>query len=61
MFDSHLNFNISIWYYHFQICGNVENIFGKFVRDGKATIRFKQPTHELYLSKVSCFNILKDG
>jgi hypothetical protein len=39
-----------------QIHGNIANIFGKFVREGKATIRFKQPTHELCLSKVSCIN-----
>ena len=37
-----------------QIYGNVANIFGKFVKEGKATIRFKQPTHDLCLSKVSC-------
>ena len=36
----------------YKICGNIANIFGRFVREGKATIRFKQPTHELCLSKA---------
>ncbi|CAB3995704.1 Leucine-rich repeat 1 [Paramuricea clavata] len=36
----------------YKIHGNIANIFGKFVREGKATIRFKQPTHELCLSKA---------
>ena len=35
------------------------NIFGKFVREGKATIRFKQPTHELCLSKVRCISQIR--
>ena len=34
----------------YRITNNVEQIFGKFVAQGKLTVRFKQPPHDL------CFN-----
>jgi len=35
------------------IHNNLIQIFGKFVKDGKATIRFNSPPHDLALSKAS--------
>lgn len=31
---------------------NVEKIYCKFVKEGKATIKFKEPAHLLSISKV---------
>lgn len=39
-------------YITFQIKDNVQQIFGKFLNEGKATIRFKEPEQDLCLSKV---------
>ena len=36
-----------------QIKNNVQKIFSKFVGDGKATVKFKEPAHDLVISKVS--------
>lgn len=36
-----------------QVKENVSKVFSKFVGEGKATIRFREPAHELALSKVS--------
>ena len=35
-----------------QIQGNVFQILAKFLENGKATIRLKEPAHDLYISKV---------
>ena len=32
--------------------GNIIHIFSKFVAEGKATIKFKEPAHDLSISKV---------
>ena len=32
---------------------NVNKVFSRFVGEGKATIRFREPAHELAISKVS--------
>ena len=31
---------------------NITKVFAKFVQDGKATIKFKEPAHDLFISKV---------
>ena len=36
-----------------QVKENVSKVFSRFVSEGKATIRFKEPAHELAISKVS--------
>ena len=50
-----------------QIRDNVIHIFARFVKDGKATLRFKEPAHDLSISKVhkylrivECFNCNRD-
>lgn len=35
-----------------QIKNNVAKIFSKFLQEGKATIKFKEPAHDLSISKV---------
>ena len=32
---------------------NIIQVFSKFVGEGKATIKFKEPAHDLCISKVS--------
>ena len=34
----------------YRITGNVEQVFARFVSEGKLTLRFKQPPHDLCLS-----------
>lgn len=34
----------------YKVTGNIEQIFSKFASEGKLTIRFKQPQHDLCLS-----------
>lgn len=41
-----------------QINSNVERVFARFLKDGMVTIRFKEPAHELSLSKVRVLFIL---
>ena len=36
----------------FQIKGNTEKVFTKFVHEGKATLRFSEPPHDICVSKV---------
>jgi len=36
---------------------NLKQIFGKFVKDGKATVRFNQPPHDLAFSKADPGNL----
>ena len=38
--------------FFFQIKDNIQQIFGKFLNEGKATIRFKEPEQDLCISKV---------
>uniref|UniRef100_A0A803U1E2 PIF1/LRR1 pleckstrin homology domain-containing protein n=1 Tax=Anolis carolinensis TaxID=28377 RepID=A0A803U1E2_ANOCA len=37
---------------HYQLRENVEHLFTKFVEEGKATVRLKEPAVDLHLSKV---------
>lgn len=41
-----------------QVTGNICQIFNKFVSDGKATIRFKQPEEDICINKVGAFLFL---
>ncbi|KAF8767490.1 leucine-rich repeat protein 1-like isoform X1 [Argiope bruennichi] len=36
----------------YKIYNNVEKLFTKFINDGKATLRFKEPPHDLIISKA---------
>ena len=36
----------------FQIRNNICKVFSKFIQEGKATIKFKEPAHDLSISKV---------
>jgi LRR-repeat protein 1 len=36
----------------FQLKGNIQQCFTKFVNEGKATVRFTEPPHDVCLSKV---------
>lgn len=35
-----------------QIRNNIKRVFSKFLHEGKATIKFKEPAHDLSISKV---------
>ena len=35
-----------------QIKENLQQVFSKFLEKGKATIRFKEPPHDLFINKV---------
>ena len=35
-----------------QVKNNIVRVFTKFVREGKATIKFKDPAHDIAISKV---------
>lgn len=41
-----------IFFFFLQIKDNVEQIFAKFINEGKATIRFKDPEQDLCLCKA---------
>eukprot|EP00058_Branchiostoma_floridae_P025031 XP_002610521.1 hypothetical protein BRAFLDRAFT_260421 [Branchiostoma floridae] len=41
----------------YKLKGNVGQIFGRFVQEGKATIRFHQPEHDICISKADPINL----
>ncbi len=46
-----------LFYFYFrlwnvQVKNNISRIFSKFVQEGKATVKFKEPAHDLAISKV---------
>ncbi|GIX85447.1 hypothetical protein CEXT_39111 [Caerostris extrusa] len=41
----------------YKIYNNIEKMFTKFINDGKATLRFKEPPHDLIISKADSLQL----
>ena len=42
-----------------QVKNNIVRVFSKFIEQGKITIKFKDPSHDLCISKVNLWYALK--
>ena len=43
---------IHLYFFRFQVKENLQQVFSKFLEKGKATIRLKEPPHDLFIDKV---------
>lgn len=43
---------IILQHFTFQLKGNIQQFFAKFLQEGKATVRLGEPPHDICLSKV---------